>query len=133
MSSRVQTWPKPSDFFGGKNPQHAFLRKGSKVVGPVSQICGTLKNPCDYMEVESQGEILSAISRLSFPPSLTEGSALEQFVALQRATMLIGTAWVPPGVDGAPERRTKGPCNTGRSAYGATRSHANISIYLPHS
>jgi hypothetical protein len=29
-------------FFGCKNPQHAFLRKGSKAVGPVSQLCGTL-------------------------------------------------------------------------------------------
>jgi hypothetical protein len=28
-------------FFGRKNPQHAFLRKGSKAVGPVSQICDT--------------------------------------------------------------------------------------------
>jgi hypothetical protein len=26
-------------------------------VGPVSQICGTLKNPYDYVEVESEGEI----------------------------------------------------------------------------
>jgi hypothetical protein len=26
---------------GRKNPQHAFLRKGSKAVCPVSQICGT--------------------------------------------------------------------------------------------
>jgi hypothetical protein len=34
-----------SDFFGRKNPQHAFLRKGSKAVCPVSQICGTKKNP----------------------------------------------------------------------------------------
>jgi hypothetical protein len=49
-SSRVQTQPKPSDFFGRKNSQHAFLRNGSKAVGPVSQICGTLKNPCDYVE-----------------------------------------------------------------------------------
>jgi hypothetical protein len=32
-------------FFGRKNPQHAFLRKGSKAVRPVSQICGTKKNP----------------------------------------------------------------------------------------
>jgi len=35
---------KPSqsrqDFSGRKNPQHAFLRKGSKAVGPMSQICG---------------------------------------------------------------------------------------------
>jgi hypothetical protein len=36
-------------FFGRKNPQHAFLRNGSKAVGPVSQICGTLKNPYDYV------------------------------------------------------------------------------------
>jgi hypothetical protein len=34
---RVQTRPKPSDFFvGRKNPQHTFLRRGSKVVGPMS-------------------------------------------------------------------------------------------------
>jgi hypothetical protein len=24
---------------GDKNPQHAFLRKGSKIIGPMSQIC----------------------------------------------------------------------------------------------
>ena len=29
-SSLVQTRPKPSDFSGRKNPQHAFLRRGSK-------------------------------------------------------------------------------------------------------
>jgi hypothetical protein len=88
------------------------MRKGSKTVDPVSQICGTLKNP-------------------SFPPSLTEGFALEGFVALQRATTLVGTAWAPPWswrrkLTGAAQ---KGPCNTGLSAYGATRSHANLSIY----
>ena len=35
-SSRVQTRPKPSYLFSGrkKNPQHAFLRKGSKAVCP---------------------------------------------------------------------------------------------------
>jgi hypothetical protein len=49
-----------------------------RAVGPVSQICGTLKNPCDYLEVGVQGEILSPISLLSFPLSLTEGSALVQ-------------------------------------------------------
>jgi hypothetical protein len=27
-------------FFGRKNHQHAFLRKGSKAVCPMSQICG---------------------------------------------------------------------------------------------
>jgi len=29
------------DFSGRKNPQQAFLWKGSKAVGPMSQICGT--------------------------------------------------------------------------------------------
>jgi hypothetical protein len=29
---------------GDKNPQQAFLRKGSKIIGPMSQICGMLKN-----------------------------------------------------------------------------------------
>ena len=28
--------PNPSDFLGRKNPQHAFLRRGSKAVGPMS-------------------------------------------------------------------------------------------------
>jgi hypothetical protein len=27
-------------FFGRKNPQHAFLRRGRKGVSPMSQICG---------------------------------------------------------------------------------------------
>jgi hypothetical protein len=27
-------------FFRAKNPQHAFLRRGSKAVGPMSEICG---------------------------------------------------------------------------------------------
>ena len=27
-------------FLGQKNPQHAFLRRGSKAVGPMSQIYG---------------------------------------------------------------------------------------------
>ena len=35
-SSRVQTRPMPSDFSGRKNPQHAFLRRGSKAVRPMS-------------------------------------------------------------------------------------------------
>jgi rRNA processing protein Gar1 len=56
-----KTRPKPSDFFERKI-SNAFLRKGSKAVGPVSQIFGTLKNPYDYVEVESGGKIQSAIS-----------------------------------------------------------------------
>jgi hypothetical protein len=33
------------EFFGRKNPQHAFLRRGSKAVCPMSQLCGMLKKP----------------------------------------------------------------------------------------
>jgi hypothetical protein len=32
-------------FFGRKNPQHAFLRRGSKAVCSMSQISGMLENP----------------------------------------------------------------------------------------
>jgi hypothetical protein len=47
--SRVRSRPKPSDFFfGRKNPKHAFLRKGSKAVCPMSQICGMSKNLIIY-------------------------------------------------------------------------------------
>jgi len=38
-SSRVQTGPKPLDFYGRKNPQHAFLRRGSKRICSMSQLC----------------------------------------------------------------------------------------------
>jgi hypothetical protein len=31
--------------FSGKNPQRAFLRRGSKTVCPMSQLCGMLKIP----------------------------------------------------------------------------------------
>jgi hypothetical protein len=35
-------------FFRQKNPQHAFLQKGSKAVCPMSQICSMSKNPIIY-------------------------------------------------------------------------------------
>jgi hypothetical protein len=34
--------------FGRKNPQHAFLRKGSKAICPMSQTWGMSKNPIIY-------------------------------------------------------------------------------------
>ena len=40
VSMRVQTRPKPLDFYCRKNPQHAFLRRGSKRICPMSQLCG---------------------------------------------------------------------------------------------
>jgi hypothetical protein len=42
-------------FRAKKKPQHAFLRKGSKSVCPVSQICGMLKNRTITVEVASVG------------------------------------------------------------------------------
>jgi hypothetical protein len=36
---------KAVEFFERKNPQHAFLRRGSKAVCPMLQFCGILKNP----------------------------------------------------------------------------------------
>ena len=45
----VQTRPKPLDFYGRKNPQRAFLRRGSKRICPMSQLCGMSKNLIIYM------------------------------------------------------------------------------------
>jgi hypothetical protein len=42
--------------FGRKNPQHAFLRRGSKAVGPVSQLCGMYKTPTIPVEVALQAK-----------------------------------------------------------------------------
>jgi hypothetical protein len=42
LRSRVRSRPKPSCW---KNPQHAFLRRGSKIICPMSQLWGMLKNP----------------------------------------------------------------------------------------
>jgi hypothetical protein len=39
---------------GDKNPHHAFLRKGSKIIGPMSQICRMLKDP-GYISQASSG------------------------------------------------------------------------------
>jgi hypothetical protein len=44
-------------FSGRKNLQHAFLRRGSKAVCPMSHICGMLKNPVIYVEVGITGQI----------------------------------------------------------------------------
>jgi hypothetical protein len=44
-------------FFRRKNPQHAFLWRGSKAICPMLQICGMLKNPVIYMEVGIAGQI----------------------------------------------------------------------------
>ena len=36
-------------FFGRKNPQHKFLRRGSKRIRPMSQLCGMSKNLVIYV------------------------------------------------------------------------------------
>jgi hypothetical protein len=55
---------------------------GSKAVGPMSQICGTLKNLCDYMEVGSKAKFVGHFSLFSFTNRAargpTEGSTLVQ-------------------------------------------------------
>jgi hypothetical protein len=51
---------------GRKNPQHAFHRMGSKAACPMSQLCGRLKEPSNYVEFGLSGEIWSAISRSNF-------------------------------------------------------------------
>jgi hypothetical protein len=60
LASGIQDrWFKPGRsrriFRGEKTPQHAFLRRGSKVVYPMSQICGMLKNPTITVEVAIVG------------------------------------------------------------------------------
>jgi hypothetical protein len=72
-SSRAQTRPKPSDFFGRKNPQHAFLRKGSKAVCHMSQICGMLKNPVNTWKLGHR-QNFPAISRSIVPRFATRSA-----------------------------------------------------------
>jgi hypothetical protein len=39
-------------FFGHpKNPQYAFLQRGSKIICPMSQLCGMLKILSDFCEL----------------------------------------------------------------------------------
>jgi hypothetical protein len=122
-------------FFGRKNPQHAFLQKGSKAVGFVSQICGTLKNPYSYVEVESerQNPVGHFSPELSFFAnrglrSSSSGSGLSH----ERTARSVEQHGCPLEltVETKHERRTKGPCNKGLSAYGCSRSQANLSFYL---
>jgi hypothetical protein len=59
--------------FRETNPQHAFLRRGSKAVWLISQICGMYKNPPIYVVVEIAGQIDRAFLA-QFRPSVTEVS-----------------------------------------------------------
>jgi hypothetical protein len=44
-------------FVRRKNPQHAFLRRGSKAICAMLQLWGTLKNPVIYVGVGIAGQI----------------------------------------------------------------------------
>jgi hypothetical protein len=71
---------------GRKIPQHAFLRKGSKAVCSVSQICDTLKNPVVTWKLgHRQNKCRPFLVR--FPPSLIQDSPA-------------CVAWSASGVDG---------------------------------
>jgi hypothetical protein len=63
----------PRIFFGGKNPQYASLRKGSKAVCSMSQICGMFKNPVITWKLGHR-QNLSAISRPIIPPFATRSA-----------------------------------------------------------
>jgi len=58
---------------GRKYPQHAFLRRGCKAICPMSQICGMLKTPGNYVEVGFPGQICRPFLA-HFRSSLPEGS-----------------------------------------------------------
>jgi hypothetical protein len=60
-------------FFPLKNPQHAFLQRGSKAVCPMLQICGMEKNHAIYVAVGIAGQIDWPFLA-QFRPSLTEVS-----------------------------------------------------------
>jgi hypothetical protein len=45
------------DFSSWKNPQHAFLQRGSKRISPMSQLWGMLKNSALFVNSEIAGQI----------------------------------------------------------------------------
>jgi hypothetical protein len=66
--------------------------------GPVSQICGTLKNPYDYVEVESErqnsvGHFSPELS--SFANRGLHSSSSGSGLSHERDATLEGAAWVP--------------------------------------
>jgi hypothetical protein len=101
--TQVCGFAKPSDFFGRKNPQHVFLRKGKKPVWlRGSRISGKIIRP--------------------FP-------APSSLLLKQRAPR--SSSMGAPGVDGRNQKApcTKGQYNKGLGAYRVTRPLTNLSIY----
>jgi hypothetical protein len=67
----VACWPfVPVGFLGRKTPQNAFLRRGSKAVGPMSLTLRHVKEPKSEVEVATFGKILGHFSP-KIPPSAT--------------------------------------------------------------
>jgi hypothetical protein len=100
----------------------------------MSQICGTLKKKPPYDSVEVESERQNSVRH--FSPELSSfadrglrSSSSGWGLSHKRAVTLRGAAWVPLELtkETKHERRTKGPCNKGLSAYGSSRSQA---IYL---
>jgi hypothetical protein len=83
--TQVRGFKPPSDLLRRKNAQHAFLRKGSKAVCPMSQIFGVLKNPVITWKLITGKICRPFLDR--FLPSLTEVSDA-------------CVAWSASGVDG---------------------------------
>jgi hypothetical protein len=93
-------------------------RLPSEAVCPMWQICGTLKNPYDYMEVGSKAKFV--------------GQFLARAFLLRYQRALRSCSMGAPGVDGGnyKQRCTKGQCDTGLGAYWATRPlHQPTKLY----
>jgi hypothetical protein len=69
---RVQT--EAVGFFGRQNPQHAFLRRGSKAVCPMSQFRGMLKNPAITWKLDCLDKFDRLFLAHNFLLSLTDFS-----------------------------------------------------------
>jgi hypothetical protein len=68
--------------FGRKNHQRAFLRRGSKTVSPMSQLCGMLKNPTITVEVAIDANSISHFSPIVLPFS---ARGLSRYLCAERA------------------------------------------------
>jgi hypothetical protein len=94
-----------------------------------------VKNPCDFVEVESErqnsvGHFSPEI--FSFANTGLRSRSSGSGLSHERAATLGGAAWVPLELteETKHERRTKGLCNKGLSAYGSSRSQANLSLFM---
>jgi hypothetical protein len=78
-------------FLAKKNPQHTFLQRGNKAVCTMSQICGMLKTPVNYVEVGFPGQICQPFLA-HFRSSLPGASHVAS-----REALLGSTGWTKGG------------------------------------